>query len=353
MIISAPAIETFSLARTAGSLPVCDWRTDMRSAQLHFHDLKPTLGSFREDVLDGLRGFPKQIAPKYFYDEAGSKLFDAITELPEYYPTRTEIEILERNRERIARLVDEGCVLIELGSGSSRKVRVLLDALSPSAYLPIDISREHLRESASRLAADHPGLEVHATCADFTRPIQLPESASRTSRVAFFPGSSIGNFDLPDALALLRTINELVGPHGSLLIGVDRKKSPLLLHQAYNDGQEITAAFNRNLLERINRELGGTFDCEQFAHYAFYNPVRGRIEMHLVSLLDQEVVVAGESFNFREGETIHTENSYKYTRAEFISLANKAGFELIESWSDALSLFSVFYLRVVRSARRV
>lgn len=324
----------------------------MQDARLHFHDLKPTLGSFRGEVLAGLRADRRQIAPKFFYDETGSTLFNAITELPEYYPTRTEIAILERHCGRIARLAGEGCALIELGSGSSRKVRVLLDALSPSAYLPIDISREHLRESAARLAADHPDLVVHATCADFTRPLQLPDMTARTRRVAFFPGSSIGNFDPPDALALLRSINSVVGPGGSLLIGVDRKKEPALLHQAYNDTRGVTAAFNRNLLSRINRELDGDFEVDRFAHYAFYNPARGRIEMYLVSLCDQQVTVADEMFRFAEGETIHTENSYKYTQPEFVNLAGKAGFELVESWSDDLALFSVFYFKVVRSARR-
>ncbi len=324
----------------------------MRNAQLHFHDLNPTLGSFRDDVLAGLRAERRQIPPKYFYDEAGSKLFDAITALPEYYPTRTEIGILEAHRVPIARLAGRGCVLIELGSGSSHKVRVLLDALSPSVYLPIDISREHLRESAARLAADHPDLVVHATCADFTRPLQLPAAMPPARRVAFFPGSSIGNFDPPDALALLRGVNALVGPRGALLIGVDRKKDPVRLHEAYNDAQGVTAAFNLNLLARINSELEGDFASDAFAHYAFYNPHRGRIEMHLTSLRDQRVRVAGEPFAFREGETIHTENSYKYTHSEFVALAGKAGFSLVESWSDAAGWFSVFYLKVARSARR-
>lgn len=324
----------------------------MRNAQLHFYDLNPTLGSFRDDVLAGLRAEYRQIPPKYFYDAAGSKLFDAITELPDYYPTRTEIGILENHRAQIARLVGKGCVLVELGSGSSHKVRVLLDALSPSVYLPIDISREHLRESAARLAADHPGLVVHATCADFTRPLQLPAATPPARRVAFFPGSSIGNFDPPDALALLRAINVLVGPRGTLLIGVDRKKDPARLHRAYNDSQGVTAAFNRNLLVRINRELKGGFDAEGFGHYAFYNPALGRIEMHLVSLREQRLEVGAEGFEFREGETIHTENSYKYTQSEFVALAGKAGFELVESWSDEQALFSLFYFKVVRSARR-
>ncbi len=324
----------------------------MQTSRLHFHDLKPSLGSFRDDVLEGLRGYPKQLAPKYFYDEAGSKLFDAITELPEYYPTRTEIAILERNREQIARLVGEGCVLIELGSGSSRKVRVLLETLSPTAYIPIDISREHLRDSAERLAADHPGLVVHATCADFTRPFQLPDSAPRAPRVAFFPGSSIGNFEPPDAVALLRSINALVGPRGKLLIGVDRKKAPEVLHRAYNDEQGVTAAFNRNLLSRINQELQANFDLDQFRHYAFYSPAAGRIEMHLISQRDQQVVVGDEAIEFTEGETLHTENSYKYTESEFVALAAKGGFEPVESWSDEKTLFSVFYLRVAKSARR-
>ena len=312
---------------------------------VRFYDQHPALASLREAVLEGLAARPKTIPPKFFYDERGSRLFDAITELPEYYPTRTEIGLLERHAGEIAALTGPRCLLVELGSGSSRKVRILLEGLEPRAYVPLDISREHLRHSATTLAAEHPGLQVHAVCTDYSTLRQLPFNAAGCPKLLFFPGSSIGNMDPDEARAFLRRMGGLAGPDGSLLIGVDLKKDPALLHAAYNDGQGVTAAFNRNLLVRINRELDAGFDLDAFRHRAFYNDEAGRVEMHLVSSTAQQVAVDGAQFAFAEGETIHTENSYKYAVDEFRSLAREAGLSPVHHWVDNRNLFSLHFLR--------
>jgi dimethylhistidine N-methyltransferase len=316
-------------------------------ADVAFYDFHPQAADFHAEALAGLQHQPKSLPPKFFYDKRGSELFDRICELDEYYPTRTETAILEHHAGEIAGLVGEDCVLIEYGSGSSRKIRLLIDELGGRlTYIAIDISRQHLLESARELAESYPELEVIAVCADYSKPFELPSPKRRSSgkQVVFFPGSTIGNFSPPEARRFLQTTAGQVGPGGSLLIGVDLKKDVALLHAAYNDSEGVTAAFNKNLLRRMNVELGADFDLEAFRHEAFYNAAAGRIEMHLVSLNGQQVRLNGASIHFRCGETIHTENSYKFHVEEFQDLAAGAGFRLVRVWTDAQRLFSVHYL---------
>ncbi len=312
------------------------------------YDMSLPPDDFRADVLHGLAAEQKELPCKYFYDQAGAQLFERICSLPEYYLTRTELAILRRYRGEMAELLGERCLLIEFGSGSITKTRMLLDHLAkPSAYVPVDISREQLLSAACLLARDYPGLEVCPVCADFTRPLVLPANgAGPCRRAVYFPGSTIGNF-IPDrARLLLNQAARLCGPGGAMLLGADLKKDPRLLHAAYNDSQGVTAAFNLNLLVRINRELKADFQVENFWHHAFYNPCPGRVEMHLVSRLKQSVEVAGREFSFAEGESICTEYSHKYSIDDVASLAQTAGFELQEFWSDELKYFGVFYLTV-------
>ncbi len=323
----------------------------MTRRTIEFHDLHPTPADLAAEVLAGLRRRPRSIPPKFFYDAEGSRLFDAITGTPEYYPTRTELEILGAHAPEIAERVGTGSLLVEPGGGSCAKVRILLEGLRPCAYVPMDISREHLRLAAEQVAAEFPWLEVHAACTDFTRTLELPARAPEGPRVAFFPGSSIGNFDPPAAVDFLAAVAGLVGPGGFLLIGVDLKKDRTLLDAAYNDAAGITAAFNRNLLARINRELGADFDLAAWGHRAFYNEDLGRIEMHLVSGRPQTVRVAGEAFSFTAGESIHTESSYKYAVDELQQLATRAGFRPEAAWTDGAGLFSVHLLRAAEEDR--
>ncbi len=313
-------------------------------AEIAFYDQHPKPADFYREVIDGLRQRPRSIPPKFFYDEAGSQLFDAICELPEYYPTRTEIALLREHAGEMARLMGRGCMLVEPGSGSSAKVRFLLEDVRPCVYMPMDISKDYLIGSARALSAEYPWLDVRAACTDFTSSVQLPYCPDGVRRVAFFPGSSIGNFDPADAVEFLRNIARLVGKQGGLLIGVDLKKSIDVLNAAYNDEQGVTAAFNLNLLERINRELGASFDPHRFEHWAFYNEDAGRIEMHLVSEVAQVVSIGTERFVFDRGESIHTENSYKYTIDEFHQLAARAGLRARGVWVDDGALFSIHYL---------
>jgi len=313
--------------------------------RVRFFDYHPTPSDVRSEVLRGLGQAQKRLPPKLFYDQHGSQLFDAITELPEYYPTRTEIEILRQHGAGIADRLGRGKVLIELGSGSSLKIQVLLDALQPRLYIPVDISRDHLLDSARALAARFPELWIRAACADYSVPFELPLDGDGGEPAAFFPGSSIGNFEPDEARRLLRRIARLLGEGGRLLIGVDLRKDPAILHTAYNDSQGVTAAFNLNVLTRINRELGGDFDPGAFAHRAVFNEVEYRVEMHLVSQQAQRVAVAGEVFDFARGESIHTENSYKYAIGDFHRLAATAGFDAEAVWTDPDQLFSVHCLR--------
>ena len=302
----------------------------------------------RREVHAGLRANPKTLPPKLFYDEAGARLFEEITKLDEYYVTRTEREIMNAHAAEIASLIGPNVVLIEPGSGEALKVRVLLDHLeSPAAYVPIDISAEQLARIAGELMEEYDDLEVIPLEADFTRGLflpELPESALQARRVAFFPGSTIGNQHPPQAVALLREIARVVGPHGGLLLGVDLRKDPTILHAAYNDARRVTAAFNKNALVRLNREFGANFDADRFRHYAYYNPVANRVEMHLVSLETQTVMVDGERFLFEQGEPIWTESSYKYSPAELEGCAREAGLTLRKMWCDRRQWFMVAFL---------
>lgn len=319
---------------------------------IRFFDYRPTPADVRAEVLEGLGRPAKRLSPKLFYDQRGSQLFDAITELPEYYPTRTEIGILREYGSEMADLLGRDNVLIELGSGSSLKIQTLLAALQPSVYMPVDISKEHLLESAHALAERFPGLSIRAACADYSAPFRLPMEPDWTDLAAFFPGSSIGNFDPDDARLLLGRVAELLGTGGRLLIGVDLPKDPAILNAAYDDAQGVTAAFNLNLLSRINRELDGNFDLDAFTHRAFFDNDLSRVEMHLVSRFEQRVEVAGSIFDFRAGETIHTENSYKYGIDSFHRLAGDAGFVAEQVWTDKQGLFSVHCLRVDNGSAR-
>ena len=312
-----------------------------------FHDLAPAEESFRDAVLAGLTRRHKALPCRFLYDERGSALFEEICRLPEYYLTRTEMAILTDCAPEIARLVGRHAQLIEFGSGSSRKVRLLLEALDePAAYVAIDISREPLRLAAEELAAEFPEISVVAVCADYLQPLRLPELPARGDgrRIGFFPGSTIGNFVPEEAVDFLAGCRQVVGRNGFMLVGVDTKKEADILDAAYNDRAGVTAAFNLNLLERINRELDADFDLDRFEHDAFYNEAAGRIEIYIRSLADQIVTVAGRAIRFSAGERIHTEDSCKYSVAEFQRLAAHAGFRSTRHWLDEGDLFSVHLL---------
>ncbi|MEJ8845984.1 L-histidine N(alpha)-methyltransferase [Variovorax rhizosphaerae] len=305
------------------------------------------LSDFAQDMLSGLASRPRSIPPKYFYDGAGSALFDRICGLPEYYPTRTELRILTDRAAEIANHIGPAAEIVEFGAGSLTKVRLLLDALeTPRRYLPIDISGEHLEGAVARLRADYPGLEVVPIVADYTRRFALPSPETVGGRrVGFFPGSTLGNFSPEEALAFLQSAARMLRG-GGLLLGVDLIKDPALLHEAYNDAQGVTAAFNVNLLHRANAELGADFSPGNFTHAAFYNAPLQRVEMHLVSKRAHAVSLLGERFTFAEGETIHTENSHKFSIDGLRTLAVKAGFGIGPVWTDADRLFSVHWLPV-------
>ena len=303
--------------------------------------------TFMHDVIAGLTARPKQLPPKYFYDEAGARLFEEITALPEYYPTRCELAILRERTGDIARFFPEGSALIEFGSGSSRKVRIVLEAAPTiAAYVPVDISSEMLVQEAAELRRDHPRLAVLPVEADFTQPFVLPAAMGGMAHThtGFFPGSTIGNFEPHEACSFLRRAGRALGRGANLIIGVDLVKDASILNAAYDDTAGVTAKFNLNLLARINRELGGDFDLESFSHHAFYNSERHRIEMHLASKRRQKVRVAGRAIEFRAGETIHTENSYKYTLETFGALARGSGWNPVAVWTDAGGNFSVHAL---------
>ena len=303
------------------------------------------LSEFGREMQACLARKPRRISPKFFYDAAGSQLFDRICDLPEYYPTRTELRILREHAGEIAGQIGPGAEIVEFGAGSLTKVRLLLDALeSPRRYLPIDISGEYLEAAAERLKADYPRLAVQPIAADYTMPLVLPAPLPGAGkRVGFFPGSTIGNFEPDEALAFLQLAARMLRG-GGLLIGVDLVKDPARLHAAYNDAQGVTAAFNLNLLRRANAELDTDFDVDGFAHAAFYNAPKQRIEMHLVSRRAQTVSLNGERFGFEEGETIHTEYSHKFSVDGLRALAVKAGFRPLAVWTDPERLFSVHWL---------
>jgi dimethylhistidine N-methyltransferase len=313
-------------------------------AVVRYEDLTPA-SSFARDVIAGLTAHPKRLSPKYFYDETGAHLFEAITALPEYYLTRCELEILEERAREMAQLFPVSSALIEFGSGSTRKVRILLASVSAiAAYVPVDISSEMLIQEARELRRDYPRLAVLPVEADFTQPFALPSAVAGLGHTGFFPGSTIGNFEPQEAVAFLRHAGRMLGRGATLIIGVDLVKDASTLHAAYNDAAGLTAKFNLNLLARINRELGADFDLEKFEHRAFYNAERHRIEMHLVSRKRQNVGVAGRRIEFQIGETIHTENSYKYALDYFTALARGAGWSPLAVWTDAGTNFSIHAL---------
>jgi len=314
------------------------------SGRYAFHDLSPPREDMAGEVLQGLASNPKYILPKYFYDARGSELFERITDLPEYYLTRTEMALFDRYLPDIAAHMDESVCVIEYGSGSSLKIRKLLSALMPNAYVPVDISNEHLQENARLLHTDYPMLHVYPVCADFTQRFSLPGAVSEAAKLAFFPGSSIGNFDPSHAQVFLANVRETVGPGGRLLVGVDRKKARHLLEDAYDDGAGVTAEFNLNVLAHLNEVLHADFDLSQFSHVARYEADAGCIKMFLTSKIDQVVTIAGERIGFAAGEEVHTENSYKYDPQDFLALAAAAGFREIERWSDSRDWFSLYLL---------
>lgn len=318
---------------------------DTNSALCLLEDMAGCDGEFALAVVEGLSRTHKTLPCRFFYDEQGSNLFEEITRLPEYYPTRTEAAILSAHGPEMVEGVPEGGVLVEFGSGSSLKTEILLRCLGPRvAYVPIDVSETALDEAAQRLKTRFPNLAVHPIVGDFNSPVRLPGDLAGLPKLGFFPGSTIGNLTPPNATRLLALFKKVLGPHGRLLIGVDLKKDARKLIKAYNDSSGVTAAFNLNLLSRINRELMGTFDLAAFRHEAIYDPREGRIEMHLVSTQDQHAKVLGRTFNFRAGEGIHTENSYKYTLSEFQHLAGAAGWKPERVWTDADCQFSIHEL---------
>ncbi len=290
----------------------------------------------KHDVIAGLSLPQKSLPPKYFYDDAGSRLFERICRLPEYYLTRAELALTRKHLASIARFAGRGCELIEYGSGESLKTRLLIRALRPAAYLPVDISEAALRGAAARLSREFPWLEIAPVNGDFSRPLELPRARAR--RVVYFPGSTIGNLMPEEAHAFLSMTR---GQAGRMLVGVDLRKDANVLHAAYNDSRKVTAAFNLNVLARINRELGADFDLKRFAHYAFYNAAAGRIEMHLVSLARQTVRIGRHRFEFDAGESIHTEKSYKYSLEGFRALAAHAGYAGRKVWTDRKGLFAL------------
>lgn len=314
--------------------------------EIQFYDFHPEMSDFYSEIVEGLQAEPKKIPPKFFYDEIGSRLFEQICQLPEYYPTRTEQQILKDNADGIAKIIGEHHYIIEPGCGSCEKIKLLLETLKPDAYVPMDISKDFLQESAQAIANEYPWLDVHAACVDFTEPMDLPFCPEEARKLAFFPGSSIGNFEPTQAQIFLHHVLDMVGPGGGMLIGVDLKKDEYKLRNAYNDDAGVTADFNLNLLSRINTELDANFELDHFDHHAFYNADAGRIEMHLVSQKSQQISIGDHLISFETGETIHTESSYKYTIEEFQKLGSDAGFMSVHVWTDPKNLFSVHYFEV-------
>ncbi|MBI3140281.1 MAG: L-histidine N(alpha)-methyltransferase [Rhodocyclales bacterium] len=296
------------------------------------------------EIFGGLSRSPKELPPKYFYDAAGCALFDAICALPEYYLTRAELQLMQRHSANIADFVGPGCELVELGSGTSRKTRLLIEAARPRRYVPLDIARGQLLDAAAALSEAYPWLQICAVCTDYTKRLDLPvwEDLAAARRVAYFPGSTVGNFSLEETRGFLRRLRALTGAGGALVIGVDLKKDPARLHAAYNDAQGVTARFNLNLLAHLNRLVGTDFDPAGFEHVAYYDGALGRIEMHLRSRREQAVTVGGRSFGFSAGELMRTEISCKYSVEEFQALGAEAGFRPERVWFDDGRQFAVF-----------
>jgi L-histidine Nalpha-methyltransferase len=317
------------------------------SSRVTLHDLAPAQESFADALVKGLSLPQKSIPARFLYDEAGSKLFDRICELPEYYPTRTELSILRRHAADIAATIGPDAALVEFGAGSSRKARMILEALQqPVAYVPIDVSRTHLLRLAEEIAADYPDLEVAAMCADYTQPFELPEFARRARRVGFFPGSTIGNLTRDEARRFLASWAPQLASDGVMIVGVDLRKASSIVVPAYDDAQGVTAAFSLNVLARANREAQADFDLQAFRHHVRYDPTSGRVAIHLCSLRDQDAHVAGHSFHFADDEKLHVEDSNKYSVEDFQALAQEAGYVSEAVWTDAERLFSVHAIRV-------
>ena len=318
-----------------------------RTRPIELVDLHPAPVDFRIEVLRGLTSSPKSLPPKFFYDEAGSRLFEQITQLPEYYPTRTELALLEKHAPDIVAGFGPDAALIEFGSGSSRKVKLLLDAGTDIAvYMPVDISRDFLIQAAEAIAGQYPDTVVVAVCADYTQLPVLPEPATSGRRIVFFPGSTVGNLEPSHAKEFLTSTATLLRPGDAMLIGVDLIKDTEVLNRAYNDAAGVTAEFNLNLLQRINSELGADFDLDRFEHVAMFVESESRIEMHLRSTCEQDVNVGGERIHFAEGETIHTENSYKYGDGRFRDLVRGTGFSWVQRWADDREWFALHWLEV-------
>lgn len=302
------------------------------------------------DVLEGLKKAPKELSPVWFYDELGSFLFDNICELPEYYITRTELQIMHGHALEMAHHIGPDAALIEFGSGTSSKTRLLLDRLeNPLAYVPVDISREHLFTAAGALAKDYSNLHIVPVCADFTQNFELPQFIRTAQRrVVYFPGSTLGNFDRPQARQLLVRMHDLVGQNGAVLIGIDLRKDPSILERAYDDAAGVTAEFNLNALRHVNRELGADFDLDAFDHLAVWVENESRIEMHLVSKKAQVVHLGGEKVRIERGEHLRTEYCHKYTLDSFAELAATAGLAVRRVWMDPSKQFSVQLLEPAR-----
>ena len=313
-------------------------------------DREPASSDFLSEVIAGLSSQPRTLPYKYFYDTTGAALFQKICELPEYYLTSAELQILQRYSSEIAAELGTGIELIGLGTGAGTKTRILLDKLqAPIAYIPVDISKEQLKRSTALFRKIFPGLEVLPVAADYLEPLELPSPSHKPIRkVVYFPGSTIGNFEPEAAMEFLRRIANYCGPGGGLLIGADLQKGREVLEHAYNDDAGVTAQFNLNLLARANRELGANFDLKQWRHQAIYNPTQGRIEIYVVSEVDQTVRIQDRQFDFRAGEKITTEYSYKHTPEGFIELARNAGFGFVRMWTDDARLFGVFYFTVAQ-----
>src|SRR5258705_2563898 len=300
--------------------------------------------AFAEDVIGNLARHPKRLSPKYFYDARGSELFEQITVLPEYYPNRTELSNLRDRGDEIAAIIRKGAALVEFGAGATTKVRLLLERCEFGCYVPVDISGDFLNAQADGLRKDFPGLDVYPVAADFTAPFALPEPIAAMPKVGFFPGSTLGHCEPHEASAFMRSARDILGEAAQMIIGVDLEKDERTLYDAYNDAAGVTARFNLNVLERINRELGGNFDMSGFMHRSIYNRDRHRIEMHLISRKAQSVRVLGHTFSFRPGESIHTENSYKYSLALFTALARGAVWRVQASCTDPAANFSDYPL---------
>ncbi len=313
---------------------------------LKMYEQQPETADVLEEVCVGLNQKSKSLSPKFFYDEVGSRLFEEITQLPEYYLTRTELALLDRYLPALKELLGKNLCIVEYGSGSSVKIRRVIGALSPDAYMPIDISRDYLLAGAERLAKDFTSLDVFPLCADFTQPIALPDRLEKYTKVGFFPGSSIGNFPPDKAQAFLDGVADSLDLGSYLLIGVDCKKDPQVLEAAYDDSAGVTARFNLNLLSHLNDKLGADFESSAFEHVARYNQDQGCIDMFLRSKSAQTVAIQGNLFEFAKGELMHTESSYKYLPTEFIALADRAGFSCLDVWQDENQYFGVYLLQV-------